>query len=81
MTEDVPDKTVTVDEMADTVCRAAIGAILIARILSDAGLIKKEDKDKGRPVVNMCARGMRKSEMKELKRQNRMIMKRYGGKV
>lgn len=79
MTADMPDKAMTVDEMADTICRVAVGAILIAHIIRDAGLIKGEDK--GRPVVNMCARGMRKSEMKELKRQNRMVMKRYGGKI
>lgn len=70
----------TVDEMAGCICRAAVGAILIGHILTEMN--PPRGKDRGREkrhVVNMCASTMKKSELKESKRQTRLIMRRYGG--
>jgi len=48
--------------------------ILIGQILGS----DKKEQENGKPVVNMCSKTIKKSEMKELKRQNKLIMKRYG---
>lgn len=74
MTEDNPDEAKTVEEVADEIYGIVIGVILIGRILGS----ERKDRRTGKPVVNMCAKAIRKSEMKELKRQNKLIMKRYG---
>ena len=74
MTEDNPDGAKTVEEVADEIYRFVVGLILIGRILGS----ERRDQGDGKPVVNMCAKAIRKSEMKELKRQNKLIMKRYG---
>lgn len=75
LAEDNPDGTKTVAEVVNEICNIAFGMILIGRIL---GSDKDDEEDKGKPVVNMCSKAMKKSEMKELKRQNKLIMKRYG---
>lgn len=74
MTEDNPDGAKTVEEVADEICRFVAGLILIGSVLGS----ERRDQGNGKPVVNMCAKAIRKSEMKELKRQNKLIMKRYG---
>lgn len=74
MTEDNHDGAKTVEEVADEICRIAVEAILIGHILGS----DRKDRETGKPVVNMCSNAIRKSEMKELKRQNKLIMKRYG---
>jgi len=48
--------------------------ILIGHLLGS----ERKDQETGKPVVNMCSKAIKKSEMKELKRQNKLIMKRYG---
>lgn len=75
MTEDNPEGTKTVAEVVNEICNIAFGMILIGHIL---GFDKEDEEDKGKPVVNMCSKAIKKSEMKELKRQNKLIMKRYG---
>lgn len=74
MTEDNPDGAKTVEDVADEICRFVTGLIIIGRILGS----ERKDQGNEKPVVNMCAKAIRKSEMKELKRQNKLIMKRYG---
>lgn len=75
LTEDNPNGTKTVAEAVEEICRIAVKLILIGHIL---GSDKEDEEDKGKPVVNMCSKAIKKSEMKELKRQNKLIMKRYG---
>ena len=74
MTEDNPDGAKTVEDVADEICRFVVGLIIIGSILGS----ERKDQGNEKPVVNMCAKAIRKSEMKELKRQNKLIMKRYG---
>lgn len=74
MTEDNPDGAKTVEEVADEIYRIAVKLILIGHILNS----DRKDQETGKPVVNMCSKAIKKSEMKELKRQNKLIMKRYG---
>lgn len=74
LVEDNPDGAKTVEEVADEILHIATKLILIGHIL---GLDRKEQ-ETGKPVVNMCSKAIKKSEMKELKRQNKLIMKRYG---
>ncbi len=74
MTEDNPNGAKTVEEVAEEICRVATELILIGHILGS----DKKEQENGKPVVNMCSKAIKKSEMKELKRQNKLIMKRYG---
>lgn len=74
LTGDNSDGAKTVEEVADEICSIAVKIILIGHILGS----ERKDQETGKPVVNMCSKAIRKSEMKELKRQNKLIMKRYG---
>lgn len=74
LTEDNPNGTKTVEEVADEICSIVVKIIFIGHILGS----ERKDRETGKPVVNMCSKAIRKSEMKELKRQNKLIMKRYG---
>lgn len=78
LTEDNPNGTKTVAEAVEEICRVAAELILIGRILAFDRKDQENDQETGKPVVNMCSKAMKKSEMKELKRQNKLIMKRYG---
>lgn len=73
---DKPQDDAKIDEVANKILSAVVGVVLIGEILGkDAD---KEKPDKGKPVVNMCSKAMKKSELKEMKRQARMIKRRYG---
>lgn len=72
MTEDeLHDKDKSVDDAVKEVCAAAVGLIVIGKILADNGMTERKE-DKPKPVVDMRSKTMRKSELKEMKRIARM---------
>lgn len=72
MTEDeLHDKDKSVNEVINNVCSAAVGLIVIGKILADNGMIERKE-DKPKPTVDMRSKTMRKSELKEMKRVARM---------
>lgn len=76
MTEDgMRDKSKSVAEVVNDVCSAAVGLIVIGKILADNGMIERKE-DKPKPTVDMCSKTMRKSELKEMKRVARMKKQR-----
>lgn len=74
MTEDNPDGAKTVEDIADEIYRIVVEVFLIEHILGS----KRKDQGNEKPIVNMCSKALKKSEMKEFKRQNKLIMKKYG---
>lgn len=70
--EDKSQDDAKVNEVANSICSALVGAIVVGRILVG------NNPDKGKPVVNMCSKAMKKEELKEMRRQARMIKRRYG---
>lgn len=78
LTGDNSDGAKTVEEVADEICRVVAELILIGQVLGSDKKDQENDQETGKPIVNMCSKAMKKSEMKELKRQNKLIMKRYG---
>ena len=79
--EDKPQDDVKVNEVVNSICTALVGVIVVGRILVGNDPDKGKPvthTDKGKPVVNMCSKAMKKAELKEMKRQARMIKRRYG---
>lgn len=79
--EDKSQDDLKVDEAVNRIFSALVGVIVVGRILAENDPDKGKPvthTDKGKPVVNMCSKAMKKAELKEMKRQARLIKRRYG---
>lgn len=70
-----------IERVANDVCCALVGVLVVARMFGPKEKTPWKDpsSNKGRKIaVNMCSSMMRRSELKETKRQDKLIKKRYG---